>query len=90
MVYEIQWDDAAVNDLNSFSSDIQKRIIKKVGSITKYPFHFVERLTSYPFFKLRVGDYRAILDIQNNENQIIVILVGHRSKVYQELKRREN
>ena len=36
----------------------------------------------------RIGDYRVILDIKSSDETIKIILVGHRSKVYQELPRR--
>lgn len=87
MVYQINW-APAVDDIRSIDKETRKRIIKKVGSILGQPSRFVERLEGYPFFKLRVGDYRVILDIRNTENIIVVVLVGHRSKVYQGLRRR--
>ncbi|MCX6709059.1 MAG: type II toxin-antitoxin system RelE/ParE family toxin [Candidatus Woesearchaeota archaeon] len=74
--------------MRSLEPEIRKRIIQKVGSITEHPFHYVERLQGYPLFKIRIGDYRAVLDIKQQEKQIIVVIAGHRSKVYQELARR--
>lgn len=90
MVYQIVWDELAVDDLRNIEKVIQQRIIKKIRSIEERPFAFVEHLAGFPLFKLRVCDYRAVLDINNNINKIIVILVGHRSKVYDQLKRRIN
>lgn len=87
MAYQINW-APAVDDIRLLDKEIGKRIVKKVGSIADQPSRFVERLEGYPLFKLRIGDYRAIFDIRHKENTIIVVLVGHRSKVYQELRRR--
>ena len=87
MVYQINW-APAVDDIRPLERDIRKRIIKKVGSILGQPSRFVERLEGSPYFKLRIGDYRAILDIQHREHIIVVVLIGHRSKVYQEMRRR--
>lgn len=87
MVYEIDW-SPAIDDLSNLDSEVRKRIIRKVGLIAENPLHYVERLTGYPLFKLRVGDYRAIIDLKISRLQIIIVLVAHRSKVYQELKRR--
>lgn len=86
MAYVVNW-EPAVEDVRSLESTVRKRIVKKVGAIANNPFRFVERLEGYSLFKLRVGDYRAILDIKSKEELIIVVLVGHRSKVYQELAR---
>jgi mRNA-degrading endonuclease RelE of RelBE toxin-antitoxin system len=34
-------------------------------------------------FKLRVGDYRAIIDVDNSTKTIKVLKVGHRKNVYE-------
>ena len=87
MDFEINW-QPSVPDIKSLDPEIRNRIIQKIRSIQENPFRFVERLEGYPLFKLRIGDYRVILDIKPNENSIVVVLVGHRSKVYQSLHRR--
>jgi mRNA-degrading endonuclease RelE of RelBE toxin-antitoxin system len=87
MAYQVNWAPAK-EDIHALESELRKRIIKKVGSITDNPFHFVERVQGYLLFKLRIGDYRAIIDIKQKDNEIVVVLVGHRSKVHQELARR--
>ena len=88
MVYQIVWDEPAVEDIRRIETTSRQRVIKKIRSIEEHPFRFVDRLTGFPLFKLRVGDYRAVLDINHNTDKIIVILVGHRSKVYDKLQRR--
>jgi mRNA interferase RelE/StbE len=87
MAYQVNWAPAK-EDIRALESELRKRIIRKIGSIIDHPFHFVERVQGYPLFKLRIGDYRAIIDIKQKDNQIVIVLVGHRSKVYQELARR--
>lgn len=34
------------------------------------------------FFKLRVGDWRIIYEIDNTEKLIVVYLIGNRNKIY--------
>ena len=85
MTFRILWQ--AKDDLRSLEQPIRKRVIKKIRSIEENPLRFVERLVGYSLFKLRIGDYRAIIDIKQEANQIIVVLVGHRSQVYKELSR---
>ncbi len=87
MIFQINWEPAK-DDIRTLETEVRKRVIRKVGSIVNNPFHFVERVEGYPLFKLRIGDYRAILDIKQQKSEIVVVLVGHRSKVYQELARR--
>ncbi|MEK6822381.1 MAG: type II toxin-antitoxin system RelE/ParE family toxin, partial [Nanoarchaeota archaeon] len=71
----------------SLDKNVRTRIITKVGTIVLDPFHFIEHLEGWPWFKLRIGDYRAVLEIKRNEQTITVVLVGHRSNVYQRLRR---
>ncbi|MBR9681166.1 MAG: type II toxin-antitoxin system RelE/ParE family toxin [Candidatus Altiarchaeota archaeon] len=35
-----------------------------------------------PFHRIRVGDYRVIIQIENNKMVIFVIEVGHRKNIY--------
>ncbi len=39
------------------------------------------------FWRVRVGDYRAIYEIDRKTNRIIVLYVGHRKNVYDEFSR---
>jgi mRNA interferase RelE/StbE len=34
------------------------------------------------FWSLRIGDYRAIYEIDRDKNQVIVTFIGHRKNVY--------
>ena len=39
---------------------------------------FVEKLVRYPYYRLRVGDYRVILDIKHESVRILILNAGHR------------
>ncbi len=88
MPYSISWIPAALEDLRSLDKPIQERIVRKIRSIEFDPLRFAEHLVDYELYKLRVGDYRAIIDIKPAEKALVVILVGHREKVYKLLARR--
>ncbi len=62
---------------------VAKRIHEKVGQLYQNPERYVEKLVRYPYYRLRVGDYRVILDIQNEMIRILILKVGHRSNVYE-------
>jgi mRNA interferase RelE/StbE len=42
----------------------------------------VTKLVGDPGYKLRVGDYRIIMDIENNKLKILVLKVGQRKNIY--------
>lgn len=46
-----------------------------------------DQLKPSSFWRLRVGDYRAIYEIDRRGNRIIVLYVGHRKKVYEDFSR---
>lgn len=77
------WSDAAIKQLKKLERHVAKRIYKKVGRAAEKPRHYVRRLTNSEFFKVRIGDYRAIIDI--TKNRVEVLRVGHRSTIYKNL-----
>ena len=61
------------------------RIFNKITSTKENPLHFFERLEGRKEFKLRVGDYRVISEINTNSKIIQVVLIGHRKNVYNKI-----
>ncbi|MBU0628011.1 MAG: type II toxin-antitoxin system RelE/ParE family toxin [Nanoarchaeota archaeon] len=57
-------------------------ILKKIYSIKEEPLHYIERLKDLPSWKLRIGDYRAILSINTGKKEIYIEKVGHRKGIY--------
>jgi mRNA interferase RelE/StbE len=49
------------------------------------PFHLFEKLTKRELYKLRVGEYRVIAEINKNEITILVLLIGHRKNIYDKI-----
>ena len=69
--------------LKRLDMSVAKRIHEKVGQLYQNPERYVEKLVRYPYYRLRVGDYRVILDIQNEMIRILILKVGHRNNVYE-------
>ena len=85
MAYQIHWDEKAREFLRSISMEDARRIIKKVNGIVDFPRHYLDRLEELNAYKLRVGDYRAIIDLDENAQIISVLFIGHRKNVYNRL-----
>ena len=81
-MYEILFSKTAEKQLLKLDENLQRRIISTLERISLRPYHFVKRKQGTTFFILRIGDYRAILDIKNNQLIIYVIEVGARKKIY--------
>lgn len=88
MTYTIEWKDQALKDLEKLDKETQKRIKKKIESITEYPYHFLEPLKNEPYHKLRTGKYRTIINVKENEKTLEPFLADHRKKIYKRLKKK--
>ena len=79
-MYEIVITKNAEAQLKKLNKPVQERIISVLERIRIRPESFVEKLVGETSFKLRVGDYRVILDI-NNKLIILVLKMGHRRNI---------
>ena len=82
MSYEITFTDTSRKQFRKLEKDVQERIITALERIRIRPESFVKKLVGDPGYRLRVGDYRVILDIQKSELVILVIKIGHRKNIY--------
>lgn len=62
-------------------------IKKKLKTLTTEPRKKGQRLRNQPYYKIRIGDYRAIYEILEEKNQIAILHVGHRSTVYDDFQK---
>ena len=57
-------------------------VYNKIISTKENPFHYFIRLEDRTEYKLRVGDYRVIADIDKAEIKILILQIGHRKNIY--------
>ena len=76
---------------HSYDSDhliAVSNILRKVDSIKSEPFQFLEHYEGEDVYKLRVGDYRALIDVDSSNKILKIQVVGHRKKVYKRFNRK--
>jgi len=83
--YKIDFWKKAENNFLKLPKDIQLRITKKLTIAQQDPFLFFIHLKGRQDYKLRVGDYRVIADINKIERKIEITKIGHRKNVYSNL-----
>jgi mRNA-degrading endonuclease RelE of RelBE toxin-antitoxin system len=81
-MYSVIYDDTALRNLGKLEKKIRKRIFEKISSTKENPFHYFEKLTARYEYKLGVGDYRVIADIDEKTKRISILFVDHRKNVY--------
>ncbi|MDP3639849.1 MAG: type II toxin-antitoxin system RelE/ParE family toxin [Nanoarchaeota archaeon] len=84
-MYELIFDEESIEFLNKLPKEVKERLYDKIISTTENPFHFFERLIGRIDYKLRIGDYRAIADIDPGNNTIKITVIGHRKNIYKNL-----
>jgi len=81
-MYEILLSDKARRQIKKLEKSLQKRIISTLERIRIRPEAYVTKLVGDPGYKLRVGNYRIIVDIDKRKIIILVLKIGHRKNIY--------
>jgi mRNA interferase RelE/StbE len=82
MPYVVKVSKEARNILKSLEKDIQIRILRRLEIVKNAPYHFLEKYKGSDLWKLRVGDYRVIIEINENDKALEVLTLGHRKNIY--------
>ena len=82
-MYKLIFSKLAIKQLSKLEKNIKERIWEKLQLCKENPFRFLEHLEQIKGFKLRVGDYRLIIDVDNNREIIEVLKLGHRKNIYE-------
>ncbi len=85
MAYSIVWHEDALNDLKKINKPTRGKIFDRVTDyLSKDPEKIGKPLKGNfsGMWRYRYGDYRIIYVIDENENTIRVLEVGHRREVY--------
>ncbi|MEK6844493.1 MAG: type II toxin-antitoxin system RelE/ParE family toxin [Nanoarchaeota archaeon] len=81
-MYSIQIEENAEKFLKNLNKKDAEMILNKIYSIRDNPFRFLKRLQGDKLWRLRIADYRAIVDVVISDNKLVVIRIGHRKNVY--------
>ena len=68
--------------LKKLSNDISARIVLKVKEVQEDPFRYLEHYEGKDYYKLRVGDYRLLIDVDFKNKVLLVQVIGHRGRIY--------
>ena len=85
MTYSIEYESEALVDLEKLAPDIRRRIVNKIEWLAQNFEQITPQLLTGDwtgFYKLRVGNYRIIYQIDLSEKIIMIDVVGHRREIY--------
>ncbi len=83
--YEVKWTETTARFLEKMESVDADRILERMKLVSKNPFHYIKRLKGIPLYSLRTGKYRVIMSIEREKLVILVVEVGNRKNVYDDL-----
>ena len=82
-MFSLEWKEGAINQLQKLDFILSKRIYKKVGELIINPFlKDIKKLKGEDAFRLRIGDYRVIFDMDRKNRTITILRLGHRKNIY--------
>ena len=87
MTFTVLLHPKAAKALKKVDEQTRSRIPEKLRELGNHPEKAGKRLRYSDFWSLRVGDYRAIYEINRNKNQVIILFIGHRKKVYDDFSK---
>ena len=86
MTYSVLLTPRAARSIRKLERSVGGRIQKTLAELALNP-EVGEQLKPSKFWKIRVGDYRVIYEIDRSADRVIVLFIGHRKNVYDEFFR---
>jgi mRNA interferase RelE/StbE len=83
MRFELQIAKSFNKDLSDLPEEVAQRVVKEVALLLENSFRQgVIKLTDRESYRTRVGDYRIVFDVNEEEKTVTLMAIGHRSKIY--------
>ena len=81
-MYSIELSQTSIKFLKKLNKKDSDIILNKIYSLRDNPFRFLKKLQGQKLWRLRVGDYRAVIDVIIKSNEIFVVRIGKRKNIY--------
>jgi mRNA interferase RelE/StbE len=77
----------AAKEIQKIEKQILTGPIESAKQLRENPDKPGKNLKQSDYWSLRVDDYRVIYEMSQNKKQVIILFIGHRSKVYDDFSR---
>jgi mRNA interferase RelE/StbE len=83
VTYRLEFTPAANRQFRKLPKQVQARLTSHIDALAQNPRPpGVEKRTGKDSYRLRVGDYRILYEVQDKVLLVLVVRVGHRREVY--------
>ncbi len=84
-MYELIYADSVKQDIKKIDKQYHKKIKAEIEKLRNFPdVSQIKRLRSHPLadFRLRIGNFRVLFDVDEKKKNIYILKIGHRKEVY--------
>ena len=84
-MFKIIYAKSVTKDLKKISKQALPIIKRGVGELRNFPdLSNLKHLNNHPLadYRLRIGNYRVLFDVDWKNNEIQILKIGHRSNIY--------
>jgi mRNA interferase RelE/StbE len=86
MSYQVNLPKTVQKQLNALPQELKQRILKALAQLQEEPRPANSlQMKGGQGFRLRIGDYRVLYDIDDNSQIINLRRIGHRREIYRDL-----
>ena len=86
MTYDVKWHPRASSFLDTLDKNVAERITRKVKEVGNNPFRYLGRYAGASTYKLRIGKYRALIDVDFENRVLLIRVLDKRSRIYKRRK----
>ena len=87
MIYRVLLHPRAAEFLRKANTPLRTRIKDRLRELGNAPREQGQRLKHSPFWRLRIGEYRAIYLIAEAKKEVVILFIGHRREVYDDFSK---
>ena len=85
-MFELIYAKSVSKDIKPIPAKHLTQIKQNIEALKHFPdIPHIKHLSNHPVadYRLRIGQYRVLFDVDWNKHQILILKIGHRSRIYQ-------
>jgi len=82
MNYQVKLHPNVIKFLDKCEKILSERIKKRLNLLKEDPFRYLEHYEGENVYKFRIGNYRALVDVDTSRKIVFVRVFDHRSRIY--------
>ena len=83
MIYQVKLHPKVDNFLKKHDKQVEERTRKRLRVLEcENPFRYLEHYEGEKCYKFRIGDYRALVDVDQTRKIVFIRVLDHRGRVY--------